>query len=307
MDAGAAEGRSLRAGVVGLGMIGGGIAISLARRGRVPVVYDVRPEAAELPGDPELLGSPAEVAARSDVVLIAVVSAEQAREVITGESGLLAGAQPGSTVVLLSTVELSIVRELAEVCAASGVAFLDSGVTPGDKAAENGLVTMVGGDAETVEKTRPVLADFAKEVVHCGPLGAGMATKLARNIVTYGCWRAVAEAAGLADAAGVPAETLMQVIITADPNGSTLLQLLRMQRLDEAGAKALLSSVSKTDTELDGPAAQAAAAEVVRGIFPLMDKDLDAAQRLGSALELDLPLVDVTRSQAKATLGAEEK
>lgn len=304
MDAGAGEGLSLRAGVVGLGMIGGGVAISLARRGRVPVVYDLRPEAAELPGDPELLGSPAEVAARCDVVLIAVVSAEQARTVI---NEVVTAGRRGSVVVLLSTVELGVVRELAATCEQAEVGFLDSGVTPGDKAAENGLVTMIGGSDETFAYARPVLADFAKEVVHCGPLGAGMATKLARNVVTYGCWRAVTEAAGLADAAGVPAETLMEVITTADPDGSTLLQLLRMQRLDEVGAKALLSSVSKTDTELDGPAAQAAAAAVVRGIFPLMDKDLDAAQRLGSALELDLPLVDVTRSQARATLGVEEK
>lgn len=293
----------LRAGVVGLGMIGGGVATSLARSGRRPVVYDVRPEAADLPGDPDLATSAGDLASRCDVVLVAVVTADQARTVI---SEVVTGGRRGSVVVLLSTVELDVVRELAATCERAGIGFLDSGVTPGDKAAENGLVTMIGGSDETFAYARPVLADFAKEAVHCGPLGAGMATKLARNVVTYGCWRAVTEAAGLADAAGVPAETLMHVITTADPTGSTLLQLLRMQRLDEDGAKALLASVSTPGTNLDGPAAQAAAAEVVRGIFPLMDKDLDAAQRLGSALELDLPLVDVTRSRAKATLGVEE-
>ncbi|MGW0891120.1 NAD(P)-dependent oxidoreductase [Saccharopolyspora sp. NPDC002578] len=297
----------LRAGVIGLGMIGGGVAVSLARSGRVPVVHDIRPEAAELPGDPELLGSPAEVAANSDVVLIAVVSADQAREVITGDSGLLVGAQPGSTIVLLSTVELPVVRELAAACAASGVGFLDSGVTPGDKAAENGLVTMVGGDADTVARAMPVLADFAKEVVHCGPLGAGMATKLARNVVTYGSWRTVAEAASLAGAAGVEPETLMRVITTADPEGHTLLQLLEMQRVDQAGALAMSEQIAAlTGQGLDGPGALAAIRKLVRGIEPLMDKDLAAAQKLAADLEVELPLVDVTRREERDTLGIQE-
>lgn len=307
MNARQDEQAPLRAGVVGLGMIGGGVAVSLARNGRVPVVYDVRPEAAELSGAPELLGSPAEVAAHSDVVLVAVVSAPQAREVITGESGLLAGARPGSTVVLLSTVELPVVRELAVACAEARVGFLDSGVTPGDKAAENGLVTMLGGDAETVEKARPVLADFAKEVVHCGPLGAGMATKLARNVVTYGSWRTVAEAASLASAAGVEPETLMQVITTADPDGRTLLDLLRMQRMDETGALAMSKQIAALmKQDLDGPAALAAVQGLVRGVEGLMDKDLAAAQQLASDLAIELPLVDLTREKERETLGIQE-
>lgn len=297
----------LRAGVVGLGMIGGGVAISLARSGRVPVVYDIRPEAAELSGNPELLGSPAEVAARADVVMVAVVSAEQARDVITGESGLLAGARPGSVIVLLSTIELPVVRELAAACAEAGVGFLDSGVTPGDKAAENGLVTMVGGDVGTVERARPVLEDFAKAVVHCGPLGAGMATKLARNIVTYGSWRTVAEATALATAAGVEPETLMAVINTADPGGRTLLNLLQMQRIGEDDALAMSKQLpALMNEDLDGPAALAAIRGMIPGIEALMDKDLAAAQTLASELDIDLPLVDVTRRMERDTLGIRE-
>lgn len=274
----------MRAGVVGLGMIGGGVAVSLARRGRAPVVYDVRPEAAQLSGDPELLASPAEVASRSDVVLVAVVTAEQAREVISGESGLVAGVGPGATIVLLSTVDLPVVRELADACTEAGAGFLDCGVTPGDKAAENGLVAMVGGDADTVARAMPVLADFAKEVVHCGPLGAGMATKLARNVVTYGSWRTVAEASSLASAAGVDPETLIKVITTADPGGDTVLQLLRMQRMDADGALAMSEQIAS-----------------------LMNKDLAAAQKLASDLTVELPLVEVTRRNARRTLGIAEE
>jgi 3-hydroxyisobutyrate dehydrogenase-like beta-hydroxyacid dehydrogenase len=65
--------KTLRAGVIGLGMIGGGVAVSMVRRGRIPVVYDIRPDAADhLAGVPRPLASPAEVARVSDVVLVAV-------------------------------------------------------------------------------------------------------------------------------------------------------------------------------------------------------------------------------------------
>jgi 3-hydroxyisobutyrate dehydrogenase-like beta-hydroxyacid dehydrogenase/alkylhydroperoxidase/carboxymuconolactone decarboxylase family protein YurZ len=275
------ETRQLRAGVVGLGMIGGGVAVSLARSGRVPTVYDIRPDAADkLAGVSAPLTSPAEVALASDVVMVAVVNAAQARAVIAGDGGLLSGAHEDLTIVLLSTVALPVVRELAELCAKAEVGFLDCGVTPGDKAAEHGMVAIIGGEQSVVDHARPVLDDWAKKVVHCGPLGAGMATKIARNIVTYGTWRTVTEAADLAAAAEVDPARLAEVIDTADPEGRTLLQLLRMR-----GADGVLPE------------------SVGQQIHPLMTKDLDAARDLAAALGVGVPLVAVTREQADDTLG----
>ncbi|WP_146097558.1 NAD(P)-binding domain-containing protein [Nocardia nova] len=276
---------NLRAGVVGLGMIGGGVAVSLARRGRVPAVYDVRPDAsADLAAVPDPLGSPAEVAKESDVVMVAVVNADQAREVIGGENGLLSAAHPGLTIVLQATVALPVVHELAALCAASGVGFLDCGVTPGDKAAENGMVAIIGGDRATVDAARPVLDDWAKKVVHCGPVGAGMATKIARNVITYGSWRTVAEAAALARAAGVDTARLAEVIDTADPEGRTLLQLLRSQAPDGTLPEA-----------------------VGRKIEPLMTKDLAAARDLAASLGVEVPLVEVAHTRARQTLQLDQE
>ncbi|MDI5971205.1 NAD(P)-binding domain-containing protein [Streptomyces sp. SL13] len=265
--------------MVGLGAIGGGVAVSLARGGLVPQVYDIRPDAAgALAGVPGPLASPAEVARSSDVVMVAVLDADQARQVITGADGLLSAAHPGLTVVLLSTVALPVVRELAAACAASGAGFLDCGVTPGDRAAEHGMVAIVGGDERVVEAARPVLDGWARKIVHCGPTGAGMATKIARNVITYGGWRTVAEAAALVRAAGVDPGTLAGVIDAADPEGATLLQLLRMRR--------------------DG-----LPAELAGRIEVLMRKDLDAARELAGDLGVGVPLVDVTRDRVRHTLG----
>ena len=275
------SGPQLRAGVIGLGMIGGGVAVSLARSGRVPTVYDVRRDAAaDLAGVPEVAPSPADVARDSDILLVAVVDAAQVRDVFCGPDGVLSNARPGLIVVVLSTLAVPEVRELAGLCAEAGVALIDCGVTPGDQAAHHGLVAMVGGDDCTVRRAMPVLSDFAKRVVHCGPLGAGMATKIARNVITFGSWRAAQEAAELARAAGVDPQTLIEVVEEADPQGATLFQWLR-HRFDST------------------PEIDAAAPQVLR----LMQKDLAAAQELARHSDIDVPLVDAARDAAADTVG----
>jgi 3-hydroxyisobutyrate dehydrogenase-like beta-hydroxyacid dehydrogenase len=268
----------LRAGVVGLGMIGGGVAVSLATSGRpAAAVYDVRADAAEgLDGVPAPVATVADVARACDVVLVAVNTADQARDVLEGEQGLLASAAPGTVVVLLSTVSLAAVRELSDLCARHEVTLLDAGVTGGSVAAQNGLVTMVGGPDEVVERVLPVLADFSRHVVHCGELGAGMATKLARNALTYSWWAAAREATGLAAAAGVDPAKLLEVLRTADDSVKPSLHLELMVANWKIGP------------------------EQVDWAAGLADKDLDAAQELAAEVGVETPLVDVVRPRMRA-------
>jgi 3-hydroxyisobutyrate dehydrogenase-like beta-hydroxyacid dehydrogenase len=263
-------------------MIGGGVAVSLARSGRTPVVYDIRPDAADgLAGVPAPAASPAQVARDSDVVLLAVVDAEQARQVLFADDGVLSAAHPGLTVVLLCTVAVPVVHELAAKCAEKEVALLDCGVT---QAKPEGLVAILGGDDATVAAAMPVLSDFAKDVVHCGPLGAGMATKIARNVITYGTWRAVHEAAALAESAGVDPRKLITVVESADPEGTTLFSWLRNQLSGAEEIRAMVPQVQR-----------------------LMDKDLAAAQELAARNEVRVPLVDAARANVVATLSMTQK
>ncbi len=276
-----ATNETLRAGVIGLGHIGGGIAVSLARRGRVPVVYDVRPDAARrMAGGPTQAASPAEVARVSDVVMLAVVDAAQVADVLSGENGVLRAGRPGLVVLVTATVAVQSIREQAEVCARHGVILLDCGVAGGNRAAEHGLLALVGGPDDVVGRVMPVLDDFAERVVHCGPLGAGMAAKVTRNLITYGCWRAVHEAVELAAASGVDAATLVDVIEASDPEHIALLSL---QRLRMAGQ--MVDAASRT-MEI-----------YVRN----MDKDLHAAQQLSAETGVPVPLVDVARNQGSDT------
>lgn len=270
-----------RAGVIGLGMIGGAVATSLARSGRISSVYDIRPDAADnLPGVPSPAASPADVARDSDVVLLAVVDADQARNVLFTDDGVLSHAHPGLIVVLLSTVAVPVVYELAERCAQSGVALLDCGVT---QAKPEGLVAMLGGDDVTVSTAMPVLADVAT-VVHCGPLGAGMATKIARNVITYGTWRAVHEAATLVESAGVDPHKLITVVEEADPEGTTLFSWLNNQLSAPDDIRTMVPQVRR-----------------------LMDKDLAAAQELAARSNIRVPLVDAARDNGAETLAIPQK
>jgi 3-hydroxyisobutyrate dehydrogenase-like beta-hydroxyacid dehydrogenase len=272
---------TLRVGVVGLGTIGRGIATSLARRGRIPAVYDLRPEAATgIPGSPRLLNSAAEVAAASDVVFIAVVDADQVTEVVVGPDGLLSGAHPGVVFVVTATIAVGVIKDLAKRCEPGGAAVLDCGVTGGSRAADNGLNALVGGPTEVVTRIKPAIEDFAARVVHCGPLGAGMATKLASQIVTAARWRGVHEAVELAMACGVDPAMLVDIIDESDPEGTATTGFMRLR------------IAGKTVDAFSRP---------VRHYFRNVDKDTEAAQQLAAEKGVALPLVDLTRAQAADT------
>ena len=95
------------AGVIGLGQIGAGVAICLARSSQLAAVYDVRADAADtLDGVPPVVASPAELARQADVVIIAVVNARQTIDVLSGPDGVLSQARPGMSIVLVATVSI---------------------------------------------------------------------------------------------------------------------------------------------------------------------------------------------------------
>ena len=271
-----------KAGVIGLGMIGAGVATCLARSGQLAAVFDLRPNATDgIPGCPPLSASPKALAEAVDTVLIAVVSAQQTVDVLSGPGGVLAAARPGLNVVLLATVSLTALSEIRKLTDAAGVGLIDSGVTGGPKARENGLVCLVGGSDEAVAAVRPVLDGFALSVAHMGPAGAGMAAKIARNVVVYGCLRAGYEAAVLCRNAGVDVNQLSKVI--EDSSGGVGGPMMLMSRADPL-----------TDPK------EAGIREYTRG---LMIKDLEAALDLGRTYGVKLPLAELAIATDQAVVG----
>jgi len=277
-------------GIIGLGMIGGGIAQSLARHGRGLSVYDVRAEtAAGFSGVAAVAASASAVARESDIVIIAVVNATQARQALAGPDGILAGAQGGLIVVLVSTVAVPVVHELAAMAAQHNVQLIDAGVTGGDKAATGGLVVLAGGDPAIFEKIKPVLNEFSTLAMHLGPLGAGMAAKIARNMITYGVWCIAHEAGRVAEAAGVDLGQLVQAVRNSDPQG--------------AQATFWLATRGTTAPLPENDDAGRARAHYVA---QLMHKDLQAALSLAADFGVTVPATAITAALGHQTLGLEK-
>ena len=256
-------------------MIGGGVAVSLVRSGQTPAVFDVRDDASSvLNGVPPQLSSPVEVARVSDVILIAVVTADQVEDVLIGENGLLTEAAAGLLVVLLSTVSLGAVRHLAKLCGDRGAVLLDAGVSGGPAAYDNGLTVMIGGSDEHLQRAMPVLNGFAKTVVHCGPSGAGMVAKLAKNVVTYSSWAVAREAASLAIAGGVALERFIEVVEQRTGTATDPLVWLRIKQAGAIIPEELLAQYEQ-----------------------VADKDLSAIQELAAELAADMPITNVIQHQ----------
>jgi 3-hydroxyisobutyrate dehydrogenase len=274
-----------KAGVIGLGHIGSGVALCLARAGQLGAVYDVRSDAAaDLPGVPALSQSPADVARTCDVVIIAVVSAQQTLDVLNGPQGILAVARPDLDIVLVATVAIDDLKHIRAITDAAGVGLIDCGVTGGQKARENGLVCLVGGEAARVARVKPVLEGFAKTVAVMGGPNAGMAAKIARNTVVFGCLRAGYEGAALARAAGVDVGQLTQVI--EDSSEGVGGPMMLMGRPGD-------------------PLNDAEEAKLREYVRALMVKDLDAALDLGRSLGVALPLIELAKQTDRQVVGQE--
>lgn len=204
-----------RVGFIGLGAMGNPMAANLLQAGHHLTVHDLRPEGAQnlLDGGASWAASPAEVAGASDVTFLSLPTPADVDEVMCRSDGVLAGAQPGSTIFDLSTNSPTVVRSLAERAAEQGVAFLDAPVSGGVAGARKGaLALMVGGDQETFERHRHVLDVLGNRVFHLGDVGAGSVAKLVNNMLFFHGLLGTVEAVVLAGKAGVDLGALRDVV-----------------------------------------------------------------------------------------------
>ena len=205
----------MKVGCIGLGGMGKPIASRIVEAGFEVTVRDVRqaPVNDLLRLGATSAGSAREVAAASDVVLSSLSSLPASREVALGEDGVLAGATPGDVYIETSTVGPGFIRDLAAAGEARGVAVLDAPVSGGITQREQGTLTvMVGGEASTLERVRPVLEAFGGRVIHAGPSGSGATVKLLNNLTAASNIVAAMEALVLGVKAGLRVEVIREVI-----------------------------------------------------------------------------------------------
>ncbi len=203
----------MKAGFVGLGAMGAPMASNIARTGQLAAVWNRTTRVAEdlaLELGVAAANSPAELAAQVDVVLVCV-SADA--DLLTVIESLLPGLRPGMVVVDHSTVAADTAREAAMNVEKKGAAVLDAPVSGGVEGARNGTLSiMVGGEAESLKKVRPVLEAEGSRIVHMGEVGAGQAAKAVNQIMCAGINQAVTEALAFGAEQGLDMNKLIDVV-----------------------------------------------------------------------------------------------
>jgi 2-hydroxy-3-oxopropionate reductase len=204
-----------RIGFVGLGIMGKPMAKNLVKAGYDVTVYN-RSSAAvdEVVAEGATAGtSAADVASKSDIIVMMVPDSPDSEAVVLGENGLLEGASAGALIVDMSSIEPGVSQRIHDTCAEKGVNFIDAPVSGGEPFAISGdLAIMVGGTAGDFERAQPLFEVMGKSAVLCGDSGAGNVTKLANQIVVGANIHGLAEALVLATKAGVNPETVFNAI-----------------------------------------------------------------------------------------------
>ena len=203
----------MRVGFIGLGNMGEPLAGFVLKAGFSLVVHDIRREAAAtlLAQGAIWADSPAEVAARCDVICTCVPGPPEMQAVTLGAGGILEGVKPGSVVIDHTTNAPALVRDVGVALQARGTYLLDAPLDGGREGALEGQLTLfVGGDEAILRRVKPVLDTFSRSVVWVGELGAGSITKIVHNALAMSIDLLLAECLTLGAKAGVSVTRLVE-------------------------------------------------------------------------------------------------
>ena len=272
-----------KVGWIGLGLIGKPMARRVIEAGFPVTIWNRTASKADdlVRAGAKIAGTPREAAAASEIIFTCVSDPPALEAVLWGADGVLAGLRPGSILVDSSTVSPTLARRVAAACAERGAEFLEAPITGGTWGAEKGeLVFLMGGEAKTLDRARPVLDHLGKKLFHLGPHGAGQTIKLAMNLLYALEVQALAESLALVNGSGIGSEKLLDVL------GSS------MGRAPVLDVKApMMTSANYAPS------------------FPirLMHKDLGLALELANQLGVPLPATAAARETYSAVKGASEE
>ncbi len=208
-------------GFIGLGAMGGPMALNLVKHGFSPVVHDIdRAKLEPLTAQGATAEhSPAAIAAAVSRTICMVETTDQAEEVIIGDHGIVAGAQAGHIVLCMSTIDPFAARRFARRLAERGIAMLDAPVSGGTVRAKSGeLSIIVGGAPETYAACEDLFRAMGKNIFHVGALGHGLAMKLLNNMLGQVQTVAIAEALVFGVKAGLDPHQIYEVIRASTGN-----------------------------------------------------------------------------------------
>jgi 3-hydroxyisobutyrate dehydrogenase-like beta-hydroxyacid dehydrogenase len=251
----------VRVGFIGLGAMGLPMARRVVASGHetVTATHRRREPADELAAlGARVVETPAEVARNADVVITIVPADAELREVVLGAHGLIHELTDGKVLIDMTTATPLVVHEIEAAVAKFGVRVLDAPVSGGTAAAAEGTLTiMVGGDADLLERHRPLLEVMGRNVVHVGAVGQGKVVKMVNQVMAAVHLLAMGEAFALGVKCGADPQVLYDVIKTS--SGYSRMMDLRLKDflLADAFAPGFRLDLMKKDLRLAVESAQA--------------------------------------------------
>ncbi len=218
--------------------------------------------------------SPADAARDAAVIITCLPVSADVASLLDGDDGLLATIKQGSVLVDCTSGDPATSRKIAATLKAKGVGFLDAPVSGGVKGAESGTLTvMIGGEAATLDRVRPVLEGFGKTIVHCGDVGTGDAVKAVNQALLAIHILSAGEGLIALSKLGVKPEVALQVINNSSGRSNSSMNLFPERVIGRKFPRTFR--------------------------LALMDKDIDIAAVMMRELKLPAPLTqlaaDLTR------------
>jgi 3-hydroxyisobutyrate dehydrogenase len=240
-------------GMVGIGMMGHGIASNIIKHGYPMVLLEHagnQPLDGLIAAGATTVESPASLAAASDVVILCVTGTPEVEAVLFEKGGLLEGLKPGTIVIDCSTAIPSSTIRIAQAVEKAGGRFLDAPMTRTPKeAAEGRLNLIVGGDSALFETVKPLLQCYAENIAFAGPVSSGHTLKLLHNFVSLGFSAVLAEAAACAERSNIDPKVFVEILAKGGGDG-VILNRLRpyIESRDNSGFRFSVSNALKDMT-----------------------------------------------------------
>ena len=261
-------------GFIGLGLMGSNMVENLQTRGFEPIVMDLNKEAvaAVVARGATEATSAKELAAASDIVMLALTTSKVVEMLVYAEDGILAGIKEGAVLIDFGTSIPASTRKIGADLAKKGAGMIDAplGRTPAH--AKDGLLNiMASGEKATFDKVKPVLDMQGENVFYLGALGAGHTTKLINNFMGMTTVAAMSQAFAVADLAGVDRQQLWEIMSTG-PSNSPFMQFCKNYAID--GVSDLGFSINNANKDL--------------GYFLEMVKDLSTESQIAEGTSSNL-------------------
>jgi 3-hydroxyisobutyrate dehydrogenase-like beta-hydroxyacid dehydrogenase len=231
-------------GFIGIGHVGNPMCHNILKGGYRLTVCDIRPEAyADLQEKgAEVAATPAEVAARADIILLSLYNSALVEQVIFGDNGITSVPVNGKIVIDTSTGLPESSKAFAARFSENGGAMLDMPLTGGETGAKAGTLSfMIGGDKAVFERALPVIQTMGQDIIYCGLPGSGMVVKMANQMLITTFFTAIVEAFNFVDLHGVDLISCYKAI----EHGSG-----QSRRLDKFGAQYLLHTLAQDANEI---------------------------------------------------------